>query len=128
PPSIVGPRGSYSLVGLGAFLAAVTHAPLTALFLLFEMTQLNYNVALPAMIATITALVVARSIEEESIDTSSRAREGKTLAIGKERMVLTQLPVASVMHKQVDVLSENAPLAEVLRVAGETSQATLPVV
>ena len=32
-PGIVGPRGSYSLIGLGAFLAAVTHAPLTALFL-----------------------------------------------------------------------------------------------
>ena len=127
-PGIVGPRGSYSLVGLGAFLAAVTHAPLTALFLLFEMTQLNYNVALPAMIATITALVVARSIEGESIDTYSLAREGKTLAIGKERLVLSQLPVASVMHREIDILSDNATLAEVLRKAGETSQATLPVV
>ncbi|HEY1852794.1 MAG TPA: chloride channel protein [Candidatus Binataceae bacterium] len=126
-PGIVGPRGSYSLIGLGAFLGAVTHAPLTALFLLFEMTQLNYNVALPAMIATITALVVARSIEGESIDTYSLAREGKTLAIGKERMVLSQLPVASVMHKEVDILSENSSLADVLRKAGETSQATLPV-
>jgi CIC family chloride channel protein len=127
-PTIVGPRGSYALVGLGAFLGAVTHAPLTALFLLFEMTQLNYAVALPAMIATITALVVARSIEGESIDTYSLAREGKTFAIGKERLVLTQLPVASVMHKDVDILSESAPLSDVLRVAGETSQATLPVV
>jgi CIC family chloride channel protein len=127
-PGIVGPRGSYSLIGLGAFLAAVTHAPLTALFLLFEMTQLNYNVALPAMITTITALVVARSIESESIDTYALAREGKTLAIGKERLVLSQLPVASVMHKEVDVLSENATLADVLRRAGETAQATIPVV
>ena len=127
-PRIVGPRGSYSLVGLGAFLAAVTHAPLTALFLLFEMTQLNYNIALPAMIATITALVVARSIESESIDTYTLARQGKTLAIGKERMVLSQLPVATVMHKEVDILSENSSLADVLRKAGETSQATLPVV
>jgi CIC family chloride channel protein len=127
-PHLAGPHGSYSLIGIGAFLAAVTHAPLTALFLLFEMTQLNYTVALPAMIATITALVVARSIEGESIDTYSLAREGKTLAIGKERMVLTHLPVASVMHKDVDVLSENATLADVLRKAGETTQATLPVV
>ncbi len=127
-PGIAGPRGSYALVGLGAFLGAVTHAPLTALFLLFEMTQLNYNVALPAMIATIVALVVARSIESESIDTYSLAREGKTLAIGKERLVLSQLPVASAMHRDVDTLSENAALADVLRKAGDTSQATLPVV
>jgi CBS domain-containing protein len=80
------------------------------------------------MIATISALVVARSIESESIDTYSLARQGKTLAIGKERMVLTQLPVASVMSKDVDVVSEKATLAEVLRKAGETAQATLPVV
>ncbi len=127
-PGMVGPRGSYSLIGLGAFLGAVTHAPLTALFLLFEMTQLNYNVALPAMITTITALVVARSIEGESIDTYTLAREGKTFAIGRERLVLSQLPVASVMHKDVDILSENAALADVLRKAGDTSQATLPVI
>jgi chloride channel protein, CIC family len=127
-PGVLGPRGSYSLIGLGAFLAAVTHAPLTALFLLFEMTQLNYTIALPAMIATITALVVARSIEPESIDTFSLAREGKTLAIGKERLVLSQLPVASVMHKDVDIVSENAALTDVLKIAGETAQATIPVV
>jgi CBS domain-containing protein len=101
---------------------------LTALFLLFEMTQLNYTIALPAMIATITALVVARSIEPESIDTFSLAREGKTLAIGKERLVLSQLPVASVMHKDVDIVSENAALTDVLKIAGETAQATIPVV
>ena len=37
------------------------------------------------MIATIMALVVARAIESESIDTYRLAREGKTLHIGRER-------------------------------------------
>jgi CIC family chloride channel protein len=127
-PRMLGPRGSYSLIGLGAFLGGVTHAPLTALFLLFEMTELNYSVGLPAMIAVITALVVARSIESESIDMYTLAREGKTLAIGRERLLLTQLPVSSVMNREVDVLPINAPLHDVLRAAGETAQATLPVV
>jgi len=127
-PGITGPAGSYGLVGLGAFLAAVTHAPLTALFLLFEMTQLNYSIALPAMIATITALVVARSIEPESIDTYQLAREGKTLEIGRDRLVLTHLPVASVMAKSVDILHETSSLTDVLRIAGDSSQATLPVI
>ena len=66
-PHLTGPRGSYALVGLGAFLAGTTHAPLTALFLLWEMTHSD-TIALPSMIATITALVVARAIETESID------------------------------------------------------------
>ncbi|MGA2411068.1 MAG: chloride channel protein [Candidatus Binataceae bacterium] len=127
-PGVTGPPGSYALVGLGAFLAAVTHAPLTALFLLFEMTELNYNIALPAMIATILALVVARTIESESIDTYSLAREGKTLEIGRERLILTHLPVASVMAKNVDILHENASLTDVLRIAGDSPQATLPVI
>ncbi|HEX4210168.1 MAG TPA: chloride channel protein [Candidatus Binataceae bacterium] len=127
-PGVTGPAGSYGLVGLGAFLAAVTHAPLTALFLLFEMTQLNYSIALPAMIATITALVVARSIEPESIDTYQLAREGKTLEISHDRLILTHLPVASVMTKNVDILQENSSLTDVLRIAGDSSQATLPVI
>lgn len=126
-PHLTGPRGSYSLVGLGAFLAATTHAPLTALFLLFEMTQ-GYDVALPAMIATVTALVVARAIESESIDTYRLAREGKTLQISQERMALAQIPVSAVMIREVAVVHENAALGDLLQVAGETSQSTLPVV
>ncbi len=126
-PNLAGPRGSYALVGLGAFLAGTTHAPLTALFLLFEMTQ-NYTVALPAMIATIAALVVARMIETESIDTFRLAREGKTLHIAQERLALGQIPVSAVMDKDVVTVADNTSFDEVLRIAGETSQSTLPVV
>jgi CIC family chloride channel protein len=124
---LTGPRGSYAIVGLGAFLAGTTHAPLTALFLLFETTH-SYSIALPAMIATITALVVARAIESESIDTYPLAREGKTLHIGQERLALTQIPVSAVMTKDVAVVNDNAPLSDVLHIAGETPQSTLPVV
>lgn len=126
-PGLTGSPGSYALVGLGAFLGGVTHAPLTAIFLLFEMTQLNYQIAMPAMIATITSLVVAHALEPDSIDTYSLAREGKKLPIGQDRVVLMQLPVESVMSREVDVVPANAPLAEVLRIAGQTAQANLPV-
>ena len=126
-PHLTGPRGSYSLVGLGAFLAATTHAPLTALFLLFEMTQ-GYEVALPAMVATVTALVVARAIENESIDTYRLAQQGKTLQISQERMALTQIPVSAVMTRDVVTVHENASLADLLERAGETAQSTLPVI
>ncbi|MGH7906933.1 MAG: chloride channel protein, partial [Candidatus Binataceae bacterium] len=126
-PGLTGPRGSYALVGLGAFLSGVTHAPLTALFLLFEMTQ-DYQVALPAMIATVAALVVARAIETESIDTYALARAGKSLEIGKERLLLSHIPVSAVMSHEFSTVHENATLAEVLKVAGETPQTVLPVV
>jgi chloride channel protein, CIC family len=127
-PGLTGSHGSYALVGMGAFLGGVTHAPLTALFLLFEMTRGDWTVAMPAMIATLTALVVSRLIESESIDTYSLAREGKILEISHERSVLRQLPVASVMTKDVAVIRSNAAIDDVLTTAGGTSQATLPVV
>ncbi|MGB6554960.1 MAG: chloride channel protein [Candidatus Binataceae bacterium] len=126
-PHLTGARGSYALVGLGAFLAGTTHAPLTALFLLFEMTG-DFTVALPAMIAAVTALVVSRAIESESIDTYRLAREGKTLQISQERLALTQIPVSAVMTKDVTVVSANTRLNDVLHIAGQTSQSTLPVV
>jgi CIC family chloride channel protein len=126
-PHLTGPRGSYALVGLGAFLAGTSHAPLTALFLLWEMTRSD-TIALPSMIATITALVVARAIETESIDEFRLAREGKTLQIGRERLALALIPVSAVVTKNVTIVSENTSLAEVLRTAGETAQSTLPVI
>lgn len=126
-PGLTGPRGSYALVGLGAFLSGATHAPLTALFLLFEMTQ-DYQIALPAMIASVAALVVARAIEPESIDTYALARAGKSLEIGKERLLLSQIPVSAVMTRDINLVHENSSLADVLRTAGETAQTTLPVV
>jgi chloride channel protein, CIC family len=126
-PGLTGPRGSYALVGLGAFLAGVTHAPLTAILLLFEMTRLDPVLALPAIISTVTALIVAHGIERESIDTYSLAREGKSLAISRDRRILAQLPVSSVMIREIQTLRANAPASEVLRIAGDTSQSTLPV-
>src|SRR5882724_10707129 len=59
-PGLTGPRGSYALVGLGAFLAATTHAPLTAIFLLFEMTHLDYTVTVPALITIISLMIASR--------------------------------------------------------------------
>ena len=126
-PGLTGPRGSYALVGLGAFLAGVTHAPLTAILLLFEMTRLDPVLALPAIISTLTALIVAHGLESESIDTYSLAREGKSLAIGRERRILTQLPTSTVMTREVQTVRANATASEVLRIAGDTSQSTLPV-
>ncbi len=83
-PDFTGPRGSYALVGFGTFLAACTHAPLTAIFLLCEMTG-SYEVALPALVTSILAVMVASTIEPESIDTLGLARAGKNLRPPREQ-------------------------------------------
>jgi CIC family chloride channel protein len=58
-PHLTSQQAAYAVVGMGAFLAATTHAPLTSILLIFEMT-LDYEVVLPLMLACVTAHYVAR--------------------------------------------------------------------
>jgi CIC family chloride channel protein len=67
---------AYAVVGMGAFLAGTTHAPLTSILLIFEMT-LNYDVVLPLMLACVTAHYVARIYRHgESVYTHSLKSSG----------------------------------------------------
>jgi CIC family chloride channel protein len=126
-PELTGPRGSYALVGLGAFLAATTHAPLTAIFLLFEMTQ-SYTVAVPALVTAGLGLIVATRLEHESIDTLGLTAEGKSLHPPTDRVVLDRIPVGDVYQPTTETIPERSPLPEILRVVGQSRRGTFPVV
>ncbi len=126
-PKVVGVRGSYSLVGLGAFLAATTHAPLTAIFLLTEMTG-SYEVTLPALISSIIAMVVARAIEPESIDTYALAHRGISLDIDKDQLALSRIAADEVMNPKPVTLAAAATLEQIFDVAEKTTQEILPVI
>lgn len=65
-PEITAPSDAYALVGMGAFLAATTHAPLMAILMLFEMT-LDYDIVLPLMLACVTAYNTSYAIRKDSI-------------------------------------------------------------
>ncbi len=58
-PGMTSPSSAYAIVGMGAFLAATTHAPLMAILMIFEMT-LDYKITLPLMLACVIAYTVAR--------------------------------------------------------------------
>ncbi|KVC72785.1 voltage-gated chloride channel protein ClcB [Burkholderia ubonensis] len=51
---------AYAMVGMGAFLAGATQAPLMAILMIFEMT-LSYQVVLPLMVSCVVAYFVARA-------------------------------------------------------------------
>lgn len=65
PGHTAGPA-AYALVGMAAFLAASTHAPLTAVVMAFEMT-LSPDVIAPLLLATVAAYYVARGLGRKSI-------------------------------------------------------------
>ena len=65
-PVATSPPFAYAMVGMGAFLAAATSAPLMAILMIFEMT-LSYQVVLPLMLACVVAYFVARAIDDTSM-------------------------------------------------------------
>lgn len=65
PAGAEDPR-AFALVGMGALLAAASHAPVMAIIMLFEMT-LSYDIIMPLMLCSVIAYYTARGIENQSL-------------------------------------------------------------
>lgn len=65
PEGAADPR-AFALVGMGALLAAASHAPVMAIIMLFEMT-LSYDIIMPLMLSSVVAYYTARGIEDNSL-------------------------------------------------------------
>ncbi|MFL6540712.1 MAG: ClcB-like voltage-gated chloride channel protein [Chthoniobacterales bacterium] len=74
PGTALDPAAS-ALVGMGAFLAGTTHAPVMAIMMIFELT-LDYQIILPLMLACVIAYYTAARIEPRSIYSESVKRKG----------------------------------------------------
>lgn len=119
--------GAYATVGVGAFLAAATHAPLTAIFLLFEMTG-NYEIIIPIMLASIVGTLMARKMHYDSIDTVELTRNGVNIHQGREASVLNSIQVGSVMRRDFTTVHEDADIHELLEMVVEGEGFYFPVI
>ncbi|MBN2231476.1 MAG: chloride channel protein [Deltaproteobacteria bacterium] len=127
-PGIVGSYDGYAVVGMGAFLSAVTHAPMTAIFLAYELTS-EYRVILPAMFATVIGTLIARSIEREGIDTYGLARQGIHLEGGREVNIMRAIRVGDVMKTgPIETIPEDMKLKTILQFLPRSRNTTFPVV
>lgn len=114
-PGFTAGPGTYASVGIGAFLAASTHAPMTAIFLLFEMTG-NYRIIVPIMLCAIISTMVSRKLNEDSIDTVDFTREGIDLHEGRETAIMKSLKVGLAMTEDIDFVSERANLNQLFEI------------
>ena len=112
-PEYTASPGAYATVGIGAFLAASTHAPMTAIFLLFEMTG-NYMIIIPIMITSILGSITAKKLYEDSIDTVDFTREGINIHEGREVAIMKSIKVGKAITEEVDFISENANINHLL--------------
>jgi len=126
-PSITATSGAYALVGMGAVVAATTHAPITAIIIVFEMTG-SYAIILPLMTACIIATIVTTSLSRESIYTLKIARRGLSIVAGREVSVMKALRVNEVMTDRMHTFYEGTPLSTLLEEALNSPCSYFPVV
>ncbi|MCK9296069.1 MAG: chloride channel protein [Desulfobulbaceae bacterium] len=115
PAGTIALSGAYAAVGMGSFLAAATHAPLTAIFLLFEMTG-NYLIIIPIMLASVIGTVVAKKLCQDSIDTVDFTRQGIDIHDGREIAVMKSIKVGLAMTEDVGFVSESANINHLLKI------------
>jgi CIC family chloride channel protein len=118
---------AFAMVGMAAVLAGAVHAPLTAILLLFEMTN-DYRIILPLMFAVVISLLVSQRLARDSVYTLGLARKGIRLERGRDVEVLEGLTVREVMRPSATVLGEHQSLPEALATLRQHRHNGLPVV
>lgn len=107
-PDHSAPPQAYALVGMGALLAATTHAPLMAILILFEMT-LDYDIVLPLMLACVAAYTSSRAISADSLYSSLVKSRG-----GAGPAALETLRVVDLMKPDPVCVLENARFEDIV--------------
>jgi CIC family chloride channel protein len=126
-PQLVASPGAYALVGMGAFLSAATHAPMTAIFLLFEITA-SYEVIIPIMLTCVIGTSISRHFKKESLETAELARSGIDLSAGKERNIMKSLKVEDAMVRDPESVPENMSLRRFTKFIASTRHTNFPLV
>jgi chloride channel protein, CIC family len=126
-PAYTASPGAYATVGIGAFLAAATHAPLTGIFLIFEMTG-NYQIIIPLMFAAIIGTLVSKKMSPDSIDTVELTQKGIKIHAGRELTVMGKIKVKDVMNPYVIKVGPDTLLKELIDIMVKNEKFYIPVV
>ena len=113
-PGITAPPGAYALVGMAAIFAGSAHAPITAILILFEMTD-DYQIMLPLMIAVVLAHLVASALDPDSIYSIKLRRLGGLTPNKSAPSVLDLVLVADATSTDYLTVKPTMPLTELAR-------------
>ena len=119
--------GVYAIVGMGAVVAGTTHGVLSAILIVYELTN-DYRIILPIMVAAGLSSVIAEFVDPDSIYIKKLTRRGESITRGHELHRLEHVSVQDVMLRKFPRLRDSDNLAEIVRVArANTHISGLPV-
>lgn len=120
------PEENFALIGMAGMMAAVMHSPLTAVFLIAELTG-GFDLFLPLMIVTISAYFTIMLFEQHSIYSIRLAKKGELLTHHKDKAVLTLLNIDSVIENNFMSVHPNMNLGDVVKVIAQSPRNVFPV-
>ncbi len=106
-------ESNFTLIGMAGLITGVLHAPLTAIFLIAEITG-GYELFVPLMITAAISYLITKNSMEHTIYTRELAEIGALITHNKDRTVLTLMHLDDVVEKDFKVVSQSMTLGDML--------------
>jgi chloride channel protein, CIC family len=121
------PESSFTLTGMAGLFASVLHAPLTAIFLIAEITG-GYGLFVPLIITSTIAYITTRTFQRHSIYHQQLAESGELITHDKDKAVTILLDWSSEVEKDLLTVNPNGTLGDLVRQIAKSKRNIFPVV
>jgi CIC family chloride channel protein len=121
------PVANFALVGMAGLLAGVVHAPLTAIFLIAEITG-GYDMFLPIMLVATISYSVSKLIVPKSIYTIQLKNRGEVMTHHRDRALLTMMDINNLIERNFATIDHEATLGELVKVIANSTRNIYPVI
>ena len=121
------PESNFALVGMAGLMTGVMHAPLTAIFLIAEITG-GYELLTPLIISSTVSYLTVFYFEPHSIYARQLAMRKELITHHKDNAILTFMDPAGLIEKNFKTVLPDASLGDLVKVVAEASRNIFPVV
>lgn len=126
-PEITATPGAYALVAMGGLVAGTTRAPITAIIIVFELTN-DYRIILPLMVTCVMSMIVSSKLSRESIYTLKLVLRNIGLKEGMETNVMESVYVKNVYRKEFEAIIVTDNFSQIVNRIIRGKESDFPVI
>lgn len=120
-------ESNFALVGMAGIISGIIHAPLTAIFLIAEITT-GYQLFVPLMITSALSFATARMFVPNSVYTYQLAQRGELMTHHKDKVVLQMMHVDKLIERDFKTVGPTASLGDMIKIVSTAKRNIFPVV
>ena len=121
------PISNFTLVGMAGILSGLFHAPLTAIFLIAEITG-GYDLMIPLMIVSSISFAISKRFEKHSLDVKNLARKGNAFTSNKDTNILSTLNINKIIQNDYLTVNSEGNLEKLVDLISHSNQVAFAVV